>query len=186
MKSLFKQTLLVLGTLAATVAAHASPILLTPATSAFAHEVSAANPNVSSVVSDILHTPVSLDLLYKSTQSGGAEDGSFAGSYSTAYGTLANASAVISYTGGAWINSDPVYALIKDGNLGWYLYSLNWNGTDEIDFSGYFGGNQGKISHVSLFGKNTSNRVPEGGATVALLGASIAGLGLIARRRKTV
>jgi hypothetical protein len=186
MKSLLNKTLVILGTLAAAVAAHASPISLTPSTPAFAQLVSAANPNVSSVVSNVLGTPVSLDLLYKSTQSDGSEDGTFAGSYATAYGTLATASAAITYTGGAWINSDPVYALIKDGNLGWYLYSLKWNGTDEIDFSGYFGGNQGKISHVSLFGKNTSNRVPDGGATVALIGASMAGLGLIARRRKTV
>lgn len=126
-------------------------------------------------------------LLYKSTQSDGSELGSFSDSYNTTYGTLTTASAIIAYDGPTAINSNPVYALIKDGQLPatggntWYFYQINgWNGTDSIDFSGYFTGIQGKISHVSLYG--TSSNVPDGGSTLVLVGLAIAGLGLARRK----
>ncbi len=123
-------------------------------------------------------------LLYKSTQSDGSEEGAFADDYNTTYGTLTKASAVIAFDGPTAINSNAAYALIKDGNLGWYFYQLSgWNGTDSIDFSGYYGGIQGKISHVSIYGTHTTRtNVPDAGASVALLGLAIAGLGLAHRK----
>lgn len=151
----------------------ARAISLTPASPYVAHVVSAANPNLSAYG----------DVLYKSTQADGSESGAFADFYTTTYGTLAPASAVISWNGPAFIDSNPVYALIKDGNLGWYFYDITgWNGKDDISFSGYFGGNQGKISHVSIIGKSTPH-VPDSGMTAVLLAFGLTALSFFARRR---
>ena len=134
-------------------------------------------------------------LLYKATPSergGGSEDGSFANSYNTTYGTLTTASAIIAYNGPTAIISNSVYVLIKDGNIkagpntpittSWYFYNVpGWNGTDSINFSNYFNGNQGKISHISIYG-NPGSKVPDGGSTLALIGLALAGLGLAQRK----
>jgi hypothetical protein len=129
-------------------------------------------------------------VLYKSTQSTGAEVGPYVGQYDTVYGTLDPASAQISYTNPDPISSDPVYVLIKDGKIAdsgvaWYLYDVSgWNGTETLDFSGFFLGNQGKISHVSIYG--TVSTVPDGGSTLTLLGSALFAFGVVARRfRKT-
>jgi hypothetical protein len=43
--------------------------------------------------------------------------------------------------------------------------------------------NQFALSHVTLFG--SANRVPDGGTTAILLGAALAGMALVARRKRT-
>jgi hypothetical protein len=127
-----------------------------------------------------------IELLYKGTQSGGTEEGPFQSSYNTTYGSasLPDADATISYVSGPVINSTPVFAYIKDGNFtnfNWYLFDITgWNGTDAIEFSGFFGGNQGKISHVSIYGTEAS--VPDGGTTLALLGLAMCGIASVSRR----
>lgn len=74
-------------------------------------------------------------LLYKSTQSDGSEEGAFADDYNTTYGTLTKASAVIAFDGPKALNSNPAYALIKDGNLGWYYYQLiGWTALTALIF----------------------------------------------------
>ncbi len=160
-----------------TLSAHA--ISFTPSSVALA---SGTDSSQSAINTKIAAWASPATLLYKSTQgTGSSEDGSFEDSYNTTYGTLTLASAIIAYDGPTAINSNPVYALIKDGNLGWYFYGINnWNGTDSIQFSGYYGGNQGKISHVSIYG--THSNVPDGGSTLALVGLAIAGLGLARRK----
>lgn len=133
-----------------------------------------------------------LDLLYKGTRSGtlaaGISSEPFADSYSTTFfnSDLADADARITYLSGEpAINSNPVYALIKDGNAdpNWYFFSLSgWNGTDTIDFESFFQQTTTtsyNVSHVAIYG----NHVPDGGATAALLGLGMLALGFVRRRR---
>jgi hypothetical protein len=118
-------------------------------------------------------------LLYKSTQADGAEEGPWAASYGTSYVGSPTAYARISWIGAPhpFIVADPVYAYIKDGNLnpGWYFFDITgWNGMDAVEFSGFFGANQGKISHVSIYGTEGQHQVPDGGSVAALLGIALA------------
>jgi hypothetical protein len=132
-------------------------------------------------------------LLYKATQSGGGEDGAFAAQYQTLFNspTLPNADATISWDGGSRIHASPVFALIKDGKLPadpgastWYFYDISgWDGTGPIAFSGFFGGNQGKISHVAIYGTDVPT-VPDGGSMAILLGLGLLGLASLRRLLK--
>lgn len=129
-----------------------------------------------------------LDLLYKAERSPSNEEGAFAGSYVTAFANTspAGSAAVISYVGPTAINLNPAYALIKDGNTSpaWYLFDISgWNGTDDIEFSGFFKIRQGSkdISHVSIYGVQVTlasipTTVPDGAATLALLGLGLVGM----------
>jgi hypothetical protein len=116
---------------------------------------------------------------------GGAESGPFAGSYNTVFlDTPAEPSgATITYTGGPIIPED-AFMLVKDGNQdpAWYLYNLTalgWDGMDQLDLSGFWP-NQGAISHISFYSGGTS--VPDGGATVVLLGLGLSALALVRRK----
>ena len=125
--------------------------------------------------------------LYKENAGDGFDSGSFSGSYSTAFTPNAGDASgfTITYTGGAMISANPVYLLVKDGNNNpaWYLFDITgWNGTDVIQGSGFWPAN-GAISHVSIYGTpGTPPSVPDGGLTLALLGASVAGLGMLRRK----
>jgi hypothetical protein len=125
-------------------------------------------------------------LLYKDNVSG-IEDGPFQDVYETTYGNdtgLPLASAKISYVGGIADNpiiGSPMYALIKDGNLAWYLFDITgWNGTDDIAFYSFYGGKQGKISNVGVYG--TEGGVPDGGSTAMLVGMALVALAAVRRR----
>jgi hypothetical protein len=123
--------------------------------------------------------------LYKQ-DAGGGEAGGFAGSYNTSFSPNdADASGfTITYVGGSAISANPVYLLVKDGNNNpaWYLFNITgWNGTDVITGSGFWPQN-GAISHVSIYGTPGTTTVPDGGLTLVLLGASVAGLGLLRRK----
>lgn len=163
-------------------------ISLTPSVTALASGTdssqSAINTKINAAVSglDAIH-----DICYTAIQADLSEAYAFKDYYSTTFGSasLADADATISWDGPSFINAGAVYALIKDGDLGWYFYDISgWNGKDSIEFSSYFGGNQGKISHVSLYclpGTSVSTSVPDGGTTVMLLGTALAGLGAARR-----
>ncbi len=123
--------------------------------------------------------------LYKSNV-GGPEDGALAGSYETTFTNTPSdpSGASILYVGGP-IVSPTAFLLVKDGNHSpaWYLYdltALGWNGTATLDLSAFWP-NQGAISHVSLFGTQGTT-VPDGGATVGLLGIALMGIALLRRR----
>jgi hypothetical protein len=125
-----------------------------------------------------------LDLVYKDEDSG--EEGTFKDSYSTIYkfpGLAAKAR--ISYSGAPLPTlSGALYALMKDGKVknpapyqAWYLFDISgWDGTSNIDFTGFYGGNQGRISHVSIYQGPAPTAVPDGGSIAMLLGMALIGL----------
>jgi hypothetical protein len=122
-------------------------------------------------------------LLYKKDVIGGAESGALAGSYSTTfYNSPTDPSdALIDYVGGTAVGSIALL-LVKDGanSPAWYLYnltSLGWNGTDDVVLDNFWPGT-GAISCVTLY---QTSSVPDGGATVALLGFALAGIATVRR-----
>ena len=174
---------LVAGLFCAASTAHALTINLTPASGAvlFGNETSEAD--IISIINASAYAP--LTQLYKATRADGSESGAFAGNYSTSFADtiLPNSEALITWDGPASINSNPVYAFIRDGsatNYNWYLFNISgWNGTDSIQYSGFFAGQN--ISHVAIYGNNSS-RVPDGGSTVVFLGLATAAMGMFYRR----
>ena len=132
--------------------------------------------------------------LYKHNVEGAdLETGALAGSYSTVFARTATdpQDATVTYTGGDIVGPPaPAYALVKDGlqNPAWYLFdlrALGWNGMETLYFTDFWPGS-GAISHVSLYGTRTTppgTGVPDGGATAALLGLGMLGLGFMARRK---
>ena len=126
--------------------------------------------------------------LYKSDQSGptglGVDSGSYAASYVTTFANTPDdpSDALIDYISGPAIAAGPIFLFVKDGNAnpGWYLYSFNWDGKEDIILNDFWiNPSRGAISHVSIF-RGTS--VPDGGASAALLGLGL--LALTAVRRK--
>lgn len=94
----------------------------------------------------------------------------------------------IEYKGGLYLGgSEPKFLMVKDGNAVPTIYIFDittWDGTETISGKNFWLEN-GAISHVSLFGVETTQptSVPDGGATAAMLGLSILGLGLVIRRK---
>ncbi|HEX2493531.1 MAG TPA: PEP-CTERM sorting domain-containing protein [Steroidobacter sp.] len=127
----------------------------------------------------------SLSLLYKA-EVGGADSGLFAGSYDTTFLNSANdpSGALIDYIGGAAISCPSCYLAIKDGNHNpsYYFYDLSaWDGTELIALSNFWPG-RGAISHLSIWGADTSTNVPEP-ATLGLLSLGLLGVGAVRRKR---
>ena len=185
---LFSAISLLAGLLGASPVAHALPISLTPSSPSLASGSDTSQAAINGLISSWVG---GLDILYKAVPGGSPdEEGSFIGSYSTEYGIpLPNASATITYDGApdAYINTNPVYVLIKGGNvnlplLEWYLFDISgWSGMETIQLSNFYGGNQGKMAYIAIYGGESTN-VPDGGATAVLLGASLLGLWLVRRR----
>jgi hypothetical protein len=126
---------------------------------------------------------------------GGAETGSFAGSYSTAFFNTPGdpQDATITFTGGTSINCATAGCLlgIKDGKStpSFYIFNISdWDGTSSIVMTGFWP-DGGAISHVSLFtgGSSTSTsstggNVPAPASTLVLLGFGLMGIGFMRRR----
>ncbi len=116
---------------------------------------------------------------------GDSDEGPFAASYSTSFDNTPSdpADATISYISGQpSITAEDIYLLVKDGNHtpAAYLFDIsNWNGTDSLMLTGFWP-DGGAISHVSIYTSGIA-RVPDGGATLMLLGIGLSGL--VAARR---
>jgi hypothetical protein len=78
-----------------------------------------------------------------------------------------------------------IFLYVKDGNHNpaFYIFNLTgvWNGTDALVLSGFWPG-PGSISHVSLYTGPGTQRVPDAGGTLALMGVALGSLGLLRRK----
>ena len=136
-----------------------------------------------------------LALAYKQDY-GAGESGNAAPYYSTSFAAELSpgdgpSAGAITWNGPLGIACPSCYMVVKDGSNvpKQYVFDISgWNGTDTINFSGFWANTNGAISHVAIF----NNLDPSGGGggslvpepeTYAML---LAGLGLVgfAARRK--
>jgi hypothetical protein len=152
------------------------------------------NPKARDVAKLFDLTSPPLVELYKSNASpDSTEERRFRDEYDTTYDPLIDpVDAEISFNGTTYINTDgPLMALAKSGGHTprWYLWDITgWDGMATLRFVSLWDGaegEQGSISHVSLFGVTgkASRGVPEP-TTTLLLGLGLAGFGIAGFRRR--
>jgi hypothetical protein len=179
--------------LALSLATAANALTITPA-----NAIATGNNNSNQQPSEWgpLHGLGSLSLLYKAEQDGSPDSGTFAASYNTAFtNTPAEPSdATISYVGlpAPVPIAFPLYLYVKDGNQqpAYYIFDISlWNRTDDLVLQNFWPQN-GAISNLAIGGGTTAGQVPpittpgvpDGGSTVALLGAGLALLAFFRRK----
>jgi hypothetical protein len=140
--------------------------------------------NQSAIDSEISASYPDLTLAYKMNH-GGGEEGPLLGSYQTSFSnTPADPSdATITYISGPGITAPEMYLLVKDGNQSPYAYFFDiseWNWMEEDLVLTEFWPQRGAISNVTIYTMGTA-QVPDGGATLMLMGISFSGL-IITRR----
>jgi hypothetical protein len=145
----------------------------------------ASNSNSQSTLEQYIQDNYGLDKLYNQDVGASTDLGSLAGSYTTTFGVVAGddpldpGSANIVYDSGDAVSCPTCLLLVKDGNQepASFIFDLSsiWDGMETISIRDFWP-NQGAISHVSFYGKNTP--VPEpsmvGLLAIGLIGAAVA------------
>jgi hypothetical protein len=115
---------------------------------------------------------------------GGSEEKAFADDYTTTFSNSASdpSDFLIEWDGPDIITGSPIYLAVKDGTpRPFYIFDITgWNGTDDIEGTGFYP-TQGAISHIAIFTGEGTTTVPDGGASLMLLGAGLGALGLVRR-----
>jgi uncharacterized delta-60 repeat protein len=153
---------------ATTSVSGATPFMPDAAPSSSWTSTSNTNPAIAEVQSIVGYTGPLTELYKLNVDDGGADTGSFAGSYNIAYIPPADPTgASIVYTGGPVITGNPIYLHIKGGNApagqpSQYFYDIStWNRTDTLSIANYWPGT-GSISHISIFGGSGTTTPPSG------------------------
>jgi hypothetical protein len=183
---------LVVSGLGLALALNASALSITPATADMA-----GNDTSFLGAGDVaaLVGATSLTQLYLQHADLASDSGSFASSYSTLFDNVFPgdpADADIVYGGGSFITGfTRLWLYVKDGEAepAYYLFNLNalgWDGTAELNLRAFWLGD-GSITSLAIYGGNDTrqpDRIPDGGITLMLLGAALAGMGSVRRFSK--
>jgi hypothetical protein len=127
-----------------------------------------------------------LELLYKAEYDDDKEEGYYAPYYETTFSGAPNNATISWIDGTEYIKCPECYLAIKDGNANPTYYVINlgtWDGKENIVLTGFWAGERGAISHVSIWGNSVS--VPEP-ATMFLLGLGLVGMAGLKRKIKKV
>ena len=186
MKTLATLGLIALSILGSSISGHAIFIpTITPDTTPVWIGTDNSNLNANEI-EDVVGTSLNLTELYKQDV-GGPESGGFASSYVTTFSNSPSdpSDALIDYIGGSAITGfEELYLYVKDGehDPAFYVFDISgWNGTDDLVLEGFWP-QGGAISHVTILGGGTSTNVPDGGATMALLGLGLGAIGFVRRK----
>ena len=144
-----------------------------------------SNPTDAEVAAALGITVADLGgMLYKVTPPSAEEVG--AALFSTVFAPTpppaGEQTAVLTYTG-TLPAPKLSYIMVKDGRAGWTIWSAGgWNGSDDIqvdnrDLWNPNGTALSGISHIAVYGKFTSTKVPDGATTAMLLGLVMVGVG---------
>ena len=166
--------------------AQAQALMVSPADCNTTLDCDTGGDPSQAVISQYIFDNYGVTDIYKQNVGEASDVGAYAGSYETTFTNTPSdpADALIAYTGGPAIDCSYCFLLVKGGNatdIAWYLFDLSgiWDGMEDIQIKDFWS-SKGAISHVSIYGDETTT-TPEPGM-LALLGLGLTGF-VIARRK---